>query len=291
MKFHPLSEILPILPGHELDELGKDIKENGLRIAITTYEGKVLDGRNRYLACKRFKIKPRFKELDSDQNPLLFVVSMNVSRRHLTQSQRAMVVAKLTSDIMGWKPPGRPSGGNNSVSVSEVAKAAGVSKSTAKNAKRLLARSVKKAREVEEGKKTISQAEKEIAREKPNGFRDALGYPIPEPALPYWNRADEVKDILKQISKLKTLAEELQTRKDPMYCEVNLNWARVELGNLYQAFKCAIPYVVCTTCQGRIPESCTLCKGRGVISEFRWEHALPEEARMMRSMAVKKLDK
>jgi hypothetical protein len=75
-------------------ELAADIRSNGLRHAIVTYNGAILDGRNRYLACLAAGVEPRFKEYEGD-NPLGYVTSLNLLRRHLNESQRALVAAKI----------------------------------------------------------------------------------------------------------------------------------------------------------------------------------------------------
>jgi len=91
---HPACKIFPALGQDELQELADDIAANGLRNAIVMYQKKILDGRNRWEACKIAGVEPRFTEFDGD-DPIGWVVSQNLVRRHLTASQRAVVAYEL----------------------------------------------------------------------------------------------------------------------------------------------------------------------------------------------------
>ena len=87
-EFHELCCIFPRCSDEELQLLVSDIRENGLLTPITLYEGKILDGRNRYLACQMLNKEPDYVPFDG-KDPLPFVVSRNLCRRHLNESQRA----------------------------------------------------------------------------------------------------------------------------------------------------------------------------------------------------------
>jgi len=96
LEFHPLADIFPLMEGAEFDDLVADIKVKGLCEPIVLYENKTLDGRNRYLACIAAGIEPTFKTYEGT-DPVAFVISANLCRRHLTESQRAMIAAKLAT--------------------------------------------------------------------------------------------------------------------------------------------------------------------------------------------------
>jgi len=100
LKFHPFANIFPLLGEEELLTLSQDIIDNGLRFPITLHEGMILDGRNRYSACVMANIKPQFIDYDGD-DAVKFVVSTNLHRRHLNESQRAMVAADLETMKQG----------------------------------------------------------------------------------------------------------------------------------------------------------------------------------------------
>jgi DNA N-6-adenine-methyltransferase (Dam) len=110
---HPLAVLFPLLDGDEFDALVADIRAYGLRQRIVLYNGAILDGRNRYRACTETGIEPRF-EVFNGADPLAFVVSLNLARRHLSESQRAIVAAKIAtlkdgqrSDLVQGLPIGR----------------------------------------------------------------------------------------------------------------------------------------------------------------------------------------
>ena len=94
LQFHPLADIFPLLAEDHLQELARDIKAHGLLDPIVLHDGKILDGRCRYLACQIAGVIPRF-EVYAGADPLGLIVSCNIRRRHLNESQRAMVAARL----------------------------------------------------------------------------------------------------------------------------------------------------------------------------------------------------
>jgi ParB-like chromosome segregation protein Spo0J len=115
LKFHPLANLFPLLEGAEFADLVADIKANGLHEPITLYQDEILDGRNRYRACIDAKREPYFKTYEG-ADLVSFVISANLSRRHLSESQRAMIAAKLATlrdgqraDLVEGVPIGRAS--------------------------------------------------------------------------------------------------------------------------------------------------------------------------------------
>jgi phage N-6-adenine-methyltransferase len=101
MEFHEVANIFPMMSAEEFESLKADIKYNGLLEPIWRHEGKIIDGRNRYQACLEIGVKPRFREWDGVGSLTAFVVSLNLHRRHLTESQRGMVAARLANMVNG----------------------------------------------------------------------------------------------------------------------------------------------------------------------------------------------
>ena len=94
LQAHRLANHFPMMGSSELHALAEDIRRNGLLHPITTYEGRILDGRNRFAACQKAGITPRFEPYKG-MEPLALVISANVMHRHLTGCQRAILAANL----------------------------------------------------------------------------------------------------------------------------------------------------------------------------------------------------
>jgi hypothetical protein len=67
--FHRYADIFPLMPDAELAELACDIAAHGLRNPCVRYEGLILDGRNRDLACQQAGVEPAFVDYDGDDPP------------------------------------------------------------------------------------------------------------------------------------------------------------------------------------------------------------------------------
>jgi ParB-like chromosome segregation protein Spo0J len=97
---HPHAGVFPRLEGYPFEVLCEDIKTNGLQEPIVLFEGKILDGRNRYSACRREGVEVRTREYMGN-DPLGFVLSANLHRRHLNESQRALIGAEIANNDLG----------------------------------------------------------------------------------------------------------------------------------------------------------------------------------------------
>ncbi|WP_053239927.1 MT-A70 family methyltransferase [Pleomorphomonas koreensis] len=127
LKPHPFAAIFPMLDADDGAALRADISAHGLREKVVLYHDEILDGRNRYGALvdiAKLGLPYRgqaFTAADIEQGEfefftwftgteaeaLEYVLSKNLHRRHLNESQRAMVAANLAN-----LKPGRPSSDN-----------------------------------------------------------------------------------------------------------------------------------------------------------------------------------
>jgi len=97
LKVHPAAELFHLFDSKDLDELVKDITDNGLIRPITLDKnGALIDGRNRLIACEIAGVEPRFETYEGD-DPVAYIIACNIRRRHLTKQEQAdLIVAALS---------------------------------------------------------------------------------------------------------------------------------------------------------------------------------------------------
>jgi ParB-like chromosome segregation protein Spo0J len=105
---HPAAEIFPVMDDEAFAALVADIAAHGQREPILVLDGQLIDGRHRLRACAQLGLEPLVREITADEGePFSLVVSLNLQRRHLSESQRAMVAAQLAQ-----RSPGNRTGNN-----------------------------------------------------------------------------------------------------------------------------------------------------------------------------------
>lgn len=224
LAWHPLADLFPMIEGQARDELRDDIRDNGVREKIVLLDGRILDGRNRYeMLCELAETgevlgagwghrageelhaellappAPWFATFNPaiDGDPLKWVLSKNLRRRHLDESQRAIVAARLAnlgvgrpksqaqadSDAKPFEPAPEhipPIGG---ISARAAAAMVNVSERSVERARAVLNDGVEELQHaVEQGHVAVSAAEK-IARLPDDEQREAVK------ALPAGSRA------------------------------------------------------------------------------------------------------
>ncbi len=99
LKFHPVAEVFPMITGAEFNALVADIRDYGLRVPIILHpDGRILDGRNRYRACLEAGVQPKYEQWSGvSGDEVRYVVSLNLTRRHLDESQRSIVASRLAT--------------------------------------------------------------------------------------------------------------------------------------------------------------------------------------------------
>ena len=173
LKFHPLANLFPLLGEDELTTLSHDIADNGLQFPIALHEGMILDGRNRYTACVMANVTPEFVEFEGD-DPVRFVVTTNLHRRHLNESQRAMVAADLANMRQGERTDLELSASMQKVSQPEAASLLNISTRIVASASKVKTEAIPEVIDaVKSGKISISAA-LDLAEAAPDKQREVI---------------------------------------------------------------------------------------------------------------------
>jgi hypothetical protein len=210
LKQHPLSAAFPAMSSDDFAALVEDIKANGQREPVMVHEGMVLDGWHRYQACSQLGIKPQQFTFPADKDPVAFVLSHNLHRRHLTPSQRAAAVVACSE----WAPAHRPKKGGTSspLTTEKLAQVAHVSDKTIKDAKAAHKAGLTDA--VQSGALTVKEAAK-VARGKTESPKSSAKRELPKPPQPAGD--DQLTEAQHTIT---DLAKENDALRDRLAVEV-----------------------------------------------------------------------
>jgi hypothetical protein len=120
-----------------------------------------LDGRNRYRACDLAKVElspDHFTQYEGD-DALGFVVSKNLRRRHLNETQRAAIAVEIANMPQGFRSDQPSANLQKVISVPKAAELMNVSTRSVAAAKTIKDPDLKAA--VKSGKKSVNSAAKE----------------------------------------------------------------------------------------------------------------------------------
>lgn len=165
IEHHEYAGLFPAAGEDTVAMMADDIRQRGLLNPIVLLDGRILDGRCRHAACALAGVEPVFTEY-TGTNPLCDAISWNVHRRHMSESQRAMVAATIAN-----MPAGRPASGRETLQICRVslpgaAAQMNVSERLVHSARTLRRESPELSARVERGHITIGAALRELDESK-----------------------------------------------------------------------------------------------------------------------------
>lgn len=103
-ELHAVARLFPDMSADEYAGLRDDIRQYGQHEPIVLWQEQVIDGRHRLRACEELGVQPFFRRWEGAEQQLVpYVVSLNMKRRHLDESQRAMVAARIANLLNGQR--------------------------------------------------------------------------------------------------------------------------------------------------------------------------------------------
>lgn len=159
LPIHPLALLLPEISTEEFEALSRSIAEIGQQTPASSWvtgDGVeyLVDGRHRARACERLGIPLVVEQFEGDETAVRkLILATNVTRRHLTPSQRAVVAAALATRTPGQR--GRPA--YFGLTQEQAAHAVGVSVRLVRSA-RAFESDVELSRRVLDGELSVTEA-------------------------------------------------------------------------------------------------------------------------------------
>lgn len=195
---HPAADLFPMMDAETFSGLVEDVRANGLIEPIwLTPDGLLLDGRNRLAACQLVGIEPATRTFKGD-DPVRFVLGLNVHRRHMTPSELAVLALEVlplfeeqarARQLTGKAAPdlGTERAQGHGRAATEAAAAVGTSPASVKRAKALKDHAPDLLDQVKQGDMTVTAAERLLAARKK--------HPVDPPRKPVTERVDEIRDL------------------------------------------------------------------------------------------------
>lgn len=303
MKFHPVAEIFPLMQGAEFDALVADMKAHGQQESIRAYNGQILDGRNRWRACQQLKVEAVVEPWlpTNGETPLDFVISKNLFRRHLNDSQRAMVATAISQLLKGEKK----ADAQGCASQEDAGKMVNVSRRSVQQARKVAdAAAPEVAAAVVAGEVSVSDAaaiaeqpkpvqkkavkavkagnaktlKQAIAEETGDILKDENGQEVPPGLAPVFRGATEFRGILNQLKEIRARGRKLF--ESPAGRRFGIESFESDLDNVRRRVRFDMPYAICPVCKGLAKErraKCP-CEDTGWLTESNYGR-LPSELR------------
>jgi len=170
MEYHEYANLFPMMSAEEFAGLVASMRQSGYddNAPIIIYDGKILDGRNRYKAAQEAGVTPILLPYQGD-DPLQFVIRHNLNRRHLNESQRAVIAGRLANMKAGrnWNNSANWQNNKKQVTQPEAADMLNISPRTVARVKAVERGAPDLIPQIESGKMSAHEAQKTMkARER-----------------------------------------------------------------------------------------------------------------------------
>jgi N6-adenosine-specific RNA methylase IME4/ParB-like chromosome segregation protein Spo0J len=210
MQPHAVASLFPMMSEEEYRALVEDVRTHGQREPIWTLDNAIIDGRNRWRACEELGITPATREYQGDASMSVlvsFVLSLNLKRRHLSSSQKA-VIALEVEQLLATEARERQRGGQGGIllpqnfaeakgeSREQAAAIVGSNRQYVSDAKKLASEAPELLEKVRSGELSIPQAKQEYkAQFAPPPI------PVPDYDDEEWEDDEPLSDYEEQVAK------------------------------------------------------------------------------------------
>lgn len=274
---HPAALALPELPDEEFAALMEDIGAHGQRIPIElTHDNRILDGRHRYRACRKLGVLPKVHKLAKSVDPIAYVISANVRRRHLTVGQRAAIGSELSKlspgnpQFSAGIPNSPPAANSDSATQSSIAESLGIAPQRIREYRQVREADADLAKEVAAGDVPLTRAVKEVRedKKKPAQLADRHGDLVPKSLYPLFDDVPILRAMIEKIHAVRRDVEERCRDKQPIMAFVHRQSVVADLKNASDALNIALPYCVCPVCGG---DKCDHCRRQGYVNKMTYD--------------------
>ena len=224
---HPAAMLFPLMAEDAVTVLAEDIRANGLIHPIVLHpDGSILDGRSRSEACRRIAIEPSYETWTGKAGEeVAYVVSANLHRRHLNESQRGMIAASIANMKVGNPQLPHLRQLAQAVSQSEAAALLNVSRGTLQRAHRVRVDGTPElVQAVVEGRVSVTTAVRQLPLRPPKAEQEIAVPIVRKGAIrPIGQRSHgrPVDEIAREVSARRESGESIRSISQTMHLSVS----------------------------------------------------------------------